>query len=213
MRTRCGRSGGVARTTARRRFAAGSVALAAVLASLAFTTGTAHAADGGSPPFCLDANAGDVRDLGGIIQWSCSSTDAFQQWIVTKVPVPAGGRALPANTVLVQLQNVGAKKCLDAVASEVEDFGAIAQWTCNFNYNDIKDSDPYQLWIVNDSSFENYGAYNLNEEDGLDANARDIGDFGQIMQYSLNTADPFQAWKAYSRIGQTLVLENIGASS
>jgi hypothetical protein len=209
----------VAWTFVRRRLAIFSVAVAAVLGGLAFTTGTAHAADGGSPPFCLDADAGHVGNFGRIMQWQCSATDAFQQWTITKVAVPAGGLPLPPNTLLVQLQNVGALQydgesmCLDANAGDIRDFGQIMQYTCNFNNSHIEGSDPYQLWIVNASSFENYGAYNLNAADGLDANAWDIGDFGQIMQYSFHNTDPFQQWKIYSQNGNVRVLENIGASS
>src|SRR5262245_56732889 len=127
-----------------RRFGAGSVALAAVLASLAFTTGSARAAT----PTCLDANAQQVYDTGAIVQWTCSITghnaDPYQAWKVTQQP--AGNPNVPYSGELFQLENWGALNgnraadCLDADAQQVYDGGKIFQWGCDSN-------DPWQKWM------------------------------------------------------------------
>jgi len=123
-----GRSG----TTARRRFAAGSVALAAVLAGLAFTAGPAHASGTG---FCLRANPQQADDFGAVIQWQCDDSDNSQNWTVTEVADP------PGVGLLVQVKNNGTSQCLDADADQAYNFGMIIQWSCNA-------SDPYQLWML-----------------------------------------------------------------
>src|SRR5580704_9105630 len=136
---RRGRSRAVARTAAARRFAVFSVALAAVLAGVALTTGPASAS---VPQFthgtCLDANSGQVYDGGQIFQWECNASDLYQEWTAGFVEETAYGP-------VYQLQNVGAldvnnaAECLDADAGQVYDGGEIIQMGCDT-------SDAYQLW-------------------------------------------------------------------
>src|SRR5579862_9372839 len=102
------------RTSTRRRFAAGSVALAAVLAGLAFTAGPAHASGTG---FCLRANPQQADDFGAVIQWQCDDSDNSQNWTVTEVADP------PGVGLLVQVKNNGTSQCLDADADQAYNFG------------------------------------------------------------------------------------------
>ena len=185
----------------RRRFAAGSVALAAVLASLAFSTGTAHASGG----WCLDANAGPTSGPGSVIQWSCDADDPYQSWSFTDVAAPG----VPPFGIVVQIRSNGSGQCLDVDASHVQDFGNILQYNCNT-------SDPYQLWIpvATDGGsaieYESYGPWLHGQADCLDADAGDVGLDGKIIQWSCNTNDPYQQW------GELVpdnihFLENVGA--
>ena len=197
-----GRSGAVVRTIARRRLAAGSVALAAALAGLAFNAGPAHASGLG---FCLDANAQQAHNFGKIIQWQCDDSDNYQNWTFTLVANPPGVGAL------FQFKNNGTGYCLDANAQQVYDGGAIIQYSCDA-------SDPYQLWMVNPHAgneaigeFRNYGAYTRGAADCLDANAQQVYDGGAIIQYSCDASDPYQQWTVVP--SDKAVVQNVGASA
>ena len=79
-------------TFTRRRFAALSVALAPVLAGLAFTASPAQAA---TSITCLDANAQQVYNGGAVIQWGCSASDPYQLWAV-------GANTVNKNSLTIQ---------------------------------------------------------------------------------------------------------------
>lgn len=213
---RRGRSRAVARTAAARRFAVFSVALAAVLAGVALTTGPASAS-ASVPQFthgtCLDANSGQVYDGGQIFQWECNASDLYQEWSAGLVEETAYGP-------VYQLQNVGAldvnnaADCLDADAGQVYDGGEIIQMGCDT-------SDPYQLWLITNTapadgggawSYQNYGALlQQGAADCLDAHAGQAYDTGAIIQWGCNTSDAYQLWQ--SAIGPNgQVLANIGTA-
>jgi hypothetical protein len=202
---RPGRSGAVAKTTTRRRFAAGSFVLAAVVASLALTTGTAHAS---ATPYCLDANAQQIHNFGGIIQFQCNDNDPYQNWTHDQQYAPAGDPAPPAGDILVQLRNDGAGDCLDADDQEIYDGGLISQLQCNV-------SDPFQLWMPvagdNGVAFENYGAWLYGEADCLDANAQQTYNYGTVAQWACSASDPYQAWT--DQPTDNYVWQNVGASA
>jgi hypothetical protein len=203
-----GLSRAVARRVARRRFTVCSVALAAVLASVALTTGPASAET--APGTCLDANAGQVYDGGAIIQWGCNSDDPYQGWeAVWTANTPYGA--------VYQLQDLGAlddnnaADCLDADAGQVYDGGAVTQWGCDA-------SDPYQLWIFHfignsDFTLQNYGALIYQgAADCLDADAQQVYDGGAIIQWGCNTSDPYQQWQRMLGINEFAPIENIGTA-
>lgn len=134
-----------------RRFAAGSVALAAVLAGVAFAASPAHASTS-STGYCL--RAVQAKDFGQIVQYQCDDSDNLQNWTSTFVNVP-NGDTTPPDPFLVQVQNNSTGYCLDADAQKVQDYCPIIQWQCgNF-------SDPYQLWYPLASDYhvqQNVGA-------------------------------------------------------
>jgi hypothetical protein len=201
------RSRAVARGVARRRFAVFSVALAAVFAGAALTTGPASAAT--APGTCLDANAGQVYDGGAVMQWGCNGNDPYQQWRAE----------FAANTpygAVYEIQNLGADydnvaDCLDANAGQVYDGGAIIQWGCNSN-------DPYQLWMfpgIGSSAFamQNYGALIYQHAaDCVDADAGQVYNGGAIIQWGCNTSDPFQQWQNVFSSHEGAASENIGTA-
>jgi hypothetical protein len=193
---RRGRSRAVARTAAARRFAVFSVALAAVLAGVALTTGPASASTVDSS--CFTANPNEVYSGGQIFQLACNSDYSWQDWTTTYVASTSDGRPL------YQVQNVGAMQydngaadCLDANAYQVYDGGAIIQWACDAG-------DPYQLWIISNNSngtvtFQNYGALiQQNAADCLDADAYGNMNGGPIFQWGCNASDPYQQWEYLS---------------
>jgi Ricin-type beta-trefoil lectin domain len=202
-----GRSRAVARNVAGRRFVVFSVALAAVLASVALTTGPASATTFNSS--CVDANAGQVYDGGAITQLACDSTDPYQEWNTNLVYMD--GRYFS------QLQNVGANEydngaadCLDADAYQVKDTGAITQYACN-------NSDPFQLWIITQNAqgnmtLQNYGALKYdNAADCLDADAYGNPDGGPIWQWGCDPDDPYQQWIVlYGDNGRGMDFVNVG---
>jgi Ricin-type beta-trefoil lectin domain-like len=188
--------------TAQRRFTRLPVVVAAagaVLAGITFAagpaladtpqyTGTAVLQNQGAfdldslEHLCLDANSGQARNFGGIIQWDCSNYDAYQTWAF----VYAGnGQYL--------LKNQGTGFCADADASNAGSYGSIIQWTCN-------SSDPFQLFYITDTgggnlSIKSFGASNAaGTPICLDADFYNQNDFGDIMQYDCNTSDSFQLW-------------------
>jgi hypothetical protein len=87
--------------------------------------------------------------------------------------------------------------CLDANAQQVYDGGQISQYSCN-------GFDPYQSWSLQDVGRTNYGeaykifsdgAYDTNNAlDCLEANAYQVYNGGQIIQYGCNASDPYQEW-------------------
>jgi hypothetical protein len=199
-----GRSGAVARTTARRRFAAGSVALAAVLAGLAFAAGPAHASGTG---YCLRAVGSNL--FNPIVQYQCDDSDNYQNWTVTQAAVPNGDTPPPPLGILVQFRNNAASSyCLDADAQQIQDFGKIIEWGCD-------SSDPFQLWVpvatASGDAFENYGAWLHGASYCLDADAQEVQDFGQIIQWQCNSSDPYQLWVPVA--SDHHVLQNVGASA
>ena len=197
-----GRSGAVARTTARRRFAAGSVALAAVLAGLAFAAGPAHASGTG---YCLRAVGSNL--FNPIVQYQCDDSDNYQNWTVTQAAVPNGDTPPPPLGILVQFRNNAASRQYDD-AQQIQDFGKIIEWGCD-------SSDPFQLWVpvatASGDAFENYGAWLHGASYCLDADAQEVQDFGQIIQWQCNSSDPYQLWVPVA--SDHHVLQNVGASA
>lgn len=198
-----GRSGDVSRTTARRRFAAGSVAIATVLAGVAFAAGPAHASGTG---YCL-LGVG-AFDFNPVVQYTCDDSDNYQNWTVTQVGVP-NGDATPPGGVLLQFENNGASSfCLDADAADIQEFGKIIEWGCNA-------SDTYQLWIPlaasDGTTYENYGAWLHGASYCLDADAQDVIVYGKVIQWPCSTSDPFQQWVPVPSDND--VIQNVGASA
>jgi hypothetical protein len=86
---------------------------------------------------CLDANARQVSNGGGIVQWPCNSADPFQLWYIT--PSSDGG---------LSIKNVGASNastspangdCLDANYWRRSGGDSIIQYSCDMG-------DTYQMW-------------------------------------------------------------------
>jgi hypothetical protein len=103
--------------------------------------------------------------------------------------------------------------CLDANAGETYDFGAITQYSCNID-------DPYQSWTLNPVTNTPYGtSYQLLNDgaalikgagDCLDANAQQVYDGGQIMQWACNPQDPYQQWIFLNDNQGSYILMNYG---
>src|SRR5579859_2585772 len=88
---------------------------------------------------CLDADGTSKGNGAPIFQWTCNSSDKFQQWQV----VGSVGR-LPI------LRNVGTGTCLAADAAKIGNGAPIFQWSCNTG-------DKFQQWW-----FYGSGQYNTN---------------------------------------------------
>ncbi|MEU8261595.1 RICIN domain-containing protein [Micromonospora sp. NPDC048999] len=133
---------------------------------------------------CLDAISSDVRNGGRIAQWPCNSNDSYQQWRVV----------VGANNYNPVLQNVGAGTCLDANASDVRNGGVIFQWACNST------GDAFQRWWfsgsgqLNTNGDANAGLHNAGSGTCLDAQASDVGQNGNIIQWACSGSDLFQLW-------------------
>jgi hypothetical protein len=200
---RPGRSGAVIRTTARRRFAAGSLALAAVVAGVAFAASPAHAS---SPGYCLLA-VGSFQ-TNPIVQLQCDDSNNYENWTGNVVAVPNGDPRTPVGQALFQFQNNGASSfCVDANAQNIQPYSGIMEWGCNA-------SDPYQLWFPWNGDgghiYENYGAWLQGQAYCLDADARETIDFGKVMLWPCSSSDPYQAWVTVP--SDHNLIQNVGAS-
>ena len=175
---------------ARRRLVVFSVALAAALGGVAVAAAPASAEV--VPGTCLDANAGEIYNTGGIAQWQCQTDDPFQSWKLGFVADSSDG---PVYQVFnLGALEEGAADCLDADAQEVYDGGKIFQWGCNT-------ADPYQLWIVSTVgtstvTLQNYGALNrAHAADCLYAEPGEYYNGGQIVQEGCQSGDVNQEWE------------------
>jgi Ricin-type beta-trefoil lectin domain len=190
-----------------RRFAAGSVALATVLAGVGFAASPAHASTS-STGYCLRATT--AQDFGQIVQYQCDDSDNLQNWTATQVAVPNGDTPPPDNGILIQDRNNSTGYCLDADAQQIQDFGSIISWQCS-------PSDPYQLWIISSNStgieLENYGAWLYHGASYcFDADAQQVQDYGAVIQWPCgNLSDPYQLW--YPLASDYHVQQNVGASA
>jgi Lysozyme like domain/Ricin-type beta-trefoil lectin domain len=132
---------------------------------------------------CLDADSSSKGNGGKIFQWTCNSSDAYQQWYVEG--------SLGHNPVL---KNAGTGTCLDLDAGEVGNADPVFQWSCNTG-------DSYQQWWW-------YGSGELNTNgnadagmhvDGesktcLDADGSSKGNGAPIFQWACSQSDGFQQW-------------------
>lgn len=131
---------------------------------------------------CLDADASNIGNGGKIFQWSCSSSDNFQQWTVEY-----NIGSLPV------LRNVGAGTCLDADGSKIGNAQPIFQWACN-------SGDGSQQWWFNGSGKLNTngnaeaGLQNNHDGTCLDADGSNTGNGGPIFQWTCSGSDSFQLW-------------------
>jgi Ricin-type beta-trefoil lectin domain/Lysozyme like domain len=131
---------------------------------------------------CLDADGSKTGNGDPIFQYSCNSSDRYQQWEVVgsdgDVPI---------------LKNVGAGTCLDADSAKVGNGGTIFQWGCN-------QSDHYQQWWF-------YGSGNTGNDNAvagvhsvgasgycLDADGSKSGNGAPIFQWGCNQSDSHQQW-------------------
>lgn len=131
---------------------------------------------------CLDADASNIGNGGKIFQWSCNSSDSFQQWAV----VDSVGH-LPV------LRNVGAGTCLDWDGSAIGNAKPIFQWACNSG------DGSQQLWFNGTGKLNTNGAADAgiqNNHDGtcVDADGSSIGNGKAIFQWTCNGSDSFQQW-------------------
>jgi hypothetical protein len=200
------RGPGAVSRTARRRFArvlVGAAATGAVLAGIAATAGPAladtpqytgtvvfrneGAIDQNAPAnaMCLDANSQEAHIFGGVIQWDCSTTDAYQKWAFVY-----------AGNGYYQLKNQGDGYCLDADQANAGSGGSIIQWTCN-------SSDQFQLfYIINTGGGLDIQSLGASLATGtsicVDANYYQQYNFGGITQYPCNGSDSYQLWEYFN---------------
>jgi hypothetical protein len=129
---------------------------------------------------CLDADSAQARNGGLIFQWTCSSSDRFEQWQVLDV---RGSNAI--------LKNVGTGKCLDADGGKVGNGDPIFQWTCS-------SSDHFQQWSFGGSgalsSNAQATAHNIGAGDCLDADGAARGNGQPIFQWKCSSTDRSQQW-------------------
>jgi hypothetical protein len=94
---------------------------------------------------CLDANAQQVYDFGGIMQFACNYQDPYQQWILEGV---GNGwyELMNYGDILID----GTAMCLDAVYGQQFTGGSIIQYACDIN-------DSYQQWGFYPSIFGAHG--------------------------------------------------------
>jgi hypothetical protein len=137
---------------------------------------------------CLDADSQQAYNGGKIFQWSCSSSDAYQQWTVSDV---SGHNPI--------LKNVGTHTCLDADGSQTGDGALIFQWACNST------SDNYQQWWVDGSGqyntngdanarLQNQGKYYAGSNICADADSQQAYNGGKIFQWVCSSSDTYQQW-------------------
>ncbi|MBV9381724.1 MAG: ricin-type beta-trefoil lectin domain protein [Streptosporangiaceae bacterium] len=132
---------------------------------------------------CLDADSANVGNGGKIFQWTCNTSDSYQQWQV----VGSVGR-IPI------LKNRGTGTCLGADSANVGNGGKIFQWTCNT-------SDSYQQWWfygsgqLNTNGNANAGVHSVGTGTTcLDADGSAKGDGAPIFQWGCKQSDIYQQW-------------------
>jgi hypothetical protein len=132
---------------------------------------------------CLDADSASTGNGGKIFQWTCNSSDAYQEWYVE-----GSLGHLPV------LKNAGSGTCLDLDGGKIGNADPIFQWSCNT-------SDAFQQWWW-------YGSGDLNTNgnadagmhvDGtkttcLDADGSSKGNGAPIFQWDCNQKDAAQQW-------------------
>jgi hypothetical protein len=139
----------------------------------------------GFKALCLDANSQEAHIFGGIIQWDCNLSDAYQAWTFDYA---GNGQYL--------LQDQGTGLCADADADNAGTGGSVIQWTCS-------PADPFQLFYITDTgggnlSIKSVGASNKTGTPiCLDADFYTQYEFGNITQYPCNTSDAYQLWSSY----------------
>lgn len=131
---------------------------------------------------CLDADAANVGNGGKIFQWTCNSSDHFQQWVVTG----SVGH-------LFILRNVGSRTCLDADGGKIGNAQPIFQWACNAN-------DAFQQWwFLGSGQYNTNGNANANLQSSgartcLDADGAARGNGQPIFQWTCSRTDHAQWW-------------------
>jgi hypothetical protein len=153
--------------------------------TVAFQNVGARDGNNGFKYMCLDANSQEAHIFGGIIQWDCNTTDAWQNWTFV---YDGNG--------LYQLQNQADGYCLDADADNAGTGGSMVQWTCN-------PSDAFQQFYITNTgdglSIKSVGASNLTGTPTcVDANYYQQYELGEIQQYPCDTSDTFQLWTYYT---------------
>jgi hypothetical protein len=132
---------------------------------------------------CLDADSSSKGNGGKIFQWTCNSSDAYQEWYVE-----GSLGHLPV------LKNAGSGTCLDMDGGKIGNGDPIFQWACNT-------SDAFQQWWW-------YGSGDLNTNgnadagmhvDGtsktcLDADGSEKGNGDPIFQWTCDQSDGAQQW-------------------
>jgi hypothetical protein len=136
-----------------------------------FSIALASEADG----LCLDADGSQQYAYGSFLQWSCDSSDPFQEFWVTYA----------SSTNYYEVEDEGDNLCLDADAQQDYAGGAIIQWPCN-------PDDPYQEWqaipLQMSSSVIFYAFMNAGAGLCLDFDGDEAWQGGAVIQWSCDYA-------------------------
>jgi hypothetical protein len=132
---------------------------------------------------CLDADSASTGNGGKIFQWTCNSSDAYQQWYVEG--------SLGQNPVL---KNAGSGTCLDLDGGDIGNGAPIFQWNC-----DTGGSFEQWWWYGSGDLNTNGNADAGMHVDGtsktcLDADGSAKGNGAPIFQWGCDQSDSFQQW-------------------
>jgi cell wall assembly regulator SMI1 len=141
-------------------------------------------------------------------------------------PVKRGRRRLAALSVALAAVGAGLalttspahasapQICLDANAQQVQNYGAIIQFGCSYD-------DAYQQWTpvkVGHTAngilvrLESVGAVDSQgHQYCLDADAQETYNYGAVIQFQCNSADPFQVWDMYKVSHGHFMIQSWGA--
>lgn len=143
---------------------------------------------------------------------------------MTAAPASAAGAATPELSGVVWLADEGVKPsagtdlnptCLDSDGTDITNGGPIYQWGCASGaLGDSPSPDKFQEWSIN---YDGNGLYQLQNVGAgdycLDADAADVGNGGQVVQWRCNGSDPYQQWYITDIGNGILSIKNSGASN
>jgi hypothetical protein len=131
---------------------------------------------------CLDADGSAKGNGKPIFQWTCNSSDSYQQWELLDT--------YPDNPIF---KNKGTGTCLDADGSAKGNGKPIFQWTCN-----SKDSSQ-QWWFGGSGDLNTDGnadatLHSYGDGTCLDADGSAKGNGKPIFQWDCSSKDSSQLW-------------------
>ncbi|MGC0318422.1 RICIN domain-containing protein [Kitasatospora acidiphila] len=127
---------------------------------------------------CLDVTGASTADGAQVLQWTCGSGKANQQWLLQPV---AGSSA-------VQVVSVNSGKCLDVTGASIDDGAQVVQWTCGSG----KANQQWLLQPVAGSSAVQ--VVSVNSGKCLDVTGASIDDGALAVQWTCGSGKTNQQW-------------------
>jgi hypothetical protein len=134
-----------------------------------------------STNLCLGADSADTSNGAPVFQWSCNSSNPYEQWRVKVV-----------SDNLQVLQNVGTGTCLDGDGTDSGNGAPVFQWNCS------ADTSAFENWILGPSGsrsdYANATLYNWGDKDCLANDSADIGNGAPIFQWACDSSNGWEQW-------------------